>query len=199
MRFFARLLLVGSAVIVPVLAADSTPTSTSESVSRVLKLTEGQFLSAAKRCRKSFTALLPPGLDSRMSVALPSRSNTSPVAISGSSTRSNTRLRPNTAKRAVPRRPRESRASPVSARFLRLRQQGARGDYRYQRQRNGTGSILGKQHQPYRSSCRRLAHRRPLRATHSLPSDEQHCSAFDCGIPVKGPLKSMPCLSGGSN
>ena len=61
MRCVARFLLLGSAAILPVLAADSAPTGTSESVSRVLKLTEAQFLSAAEAMPEKLYSFAPSG------------------------------------------------------------------------------------------------------------------------------------------
>ena len=68
-------------------------------------------LGPRKRCPKDSTTLLPLALDSMEFVRLQSRLNTSRAAISRSSMRSSTRLRPNTAKRAVPRGLRRSQSS----------------------------------------------------------------------------------------
>jgi hypothetical protein len=61
MRFFARILLLGCATIVPVLAADGPPASTSDSVRRVLQLTETQFLSAAEAMPEKLYNFAPSG------------------------------------------------------------------------------------------------------------------------------------------
>lgn len=57
MRSFARLLLLGSAVVASVPAADGT----AESVSRVLKLTEAQFLAAAEAMPEKLYGFAPSG------------------------------------------------------------------------------------------------------------------------------------------
>lgn len=60
-RFFARLLLLVSALIVPVLAADAPLASSSDSVKLVLQVTEAQFLSAAEAMPEKLYSFVPSG------------------------------------------------------------------------------------------------------------------------------------------
>jgi hypothetical protein len=62
MRFFARLLLLGPMLIVPVLSADAPSASASDSVKRVLQVTEAQFLAAAEAMPENLYGFVPSGL-----------------------------------------------------------------------------------------------------------------------------------------
>jgi hypothetical protein len=61
MRFFTRLLLLVSSLIVPVLAADAPLASSSDSVKLVLQVTEAQFLSAAEAMPEKLYSFAPSG------------------------------------------------------------------------------------------------------------------------------------------
>jgi len=61
MGFFARLLLLGCALLVPALAEDDLSRSVAGSVVRVLQVTEAQFLSAAEAMPEKLYGFAPPG------------------------------------------------------------------------------------------------------------------------------------------
>src|SRR5262249_22475826 len=61
MRVFARLLLLGSALIVSALAAEGDPATTADSVKRVLQVAEAQFLSAAEAMPERLYGFAPSG------------------------------------------------------------------------------------------------------------------------------------------
>ena len=61
MRLFARLLLLGAVLVVPALPAEAPPASVSDSVQRVLQVTEAQFLSAAEAMPEKLYSFAPAG------------------------------------------------------------------------------------------------------------------------------------------